>query len=60
MLKFSFGNSKLLADTLIFSLPAGTTCPGADKCLAFVKETNGKLSVVDGPQMEFRCFAASG
>ena len=60
MLKFSFGNSKLANDTLIFSLPAGTTCPGADKCLAFVKELNGKRSIVDGPQMEFRCFAASG
>jgi hypothetical protein len=58
MLKFSFGNSKLANDTLIFSLPAGKTCPGASLCLAFANEVNGKRILVNGPNMEFRCFAA--
>jgi hypothetical protein len=45
---------------MIFNLPAGKTCPGADKCLAFVTLTDeGKRRVNDGPEMEFRCFAAS-
>jgi hypothetical protein len=57
-LKFSFGNSKLANDTLIFSLPAGKTCPGASLCLAFANEVNSKRVLVNGPQMEFRCFAA--
>jgi hypothetical protein len=58
MLKFSKGNSKLSNDTLIFNLPAGKTCPGADKCLAWAQDNNGKRTLVHGPNMEFRCFAA--
>ena len=59
MLKFSKGNSKLANDTLIFNLPAGKTCPGANKCLAWAQEmSDGKRKIVDGPDMEFRCFAA--
>jgi hypothetical protein len=58
MLKFSHGNGKLSKDTLIFNLPAGKTCPGADKCLAWAQDNNGKRSLVHGPNMEFRCFAA--
>lgn len=57
--KFSHGNSKLNKDTIIFNLPAGKTCPGASSCLAFAKELdNGKRTIVDGPDMQFRCFAA--
>jgi len=60
MLNFSKGNSKLSKDTLIFNLPAGKTCPGADKCLSTaVADQNGKRRIVDGPNTEFRCFAAS-
>jgi hypothetical protein len=60
MLNFSKGNSKLTKDTLIFNLPAGKTCPGADKCLSTaVADQNGKRRIVDGPNTEFRCFAAS-
>lgn len=59
MLRFSKGNSKLGKHVLIFNLPAGKTCPGAKQCLAFAQlMDNGKRKVVDGPQMEFRCFAA--
>ena len=59
MLKFSTGNAKLGKQTLIFNLPAGKTCPGASLCLAFAKrDANGKGTIVDGPDMEFRCFAA--
>jgi len=60
MLHFSHGNAKLNKNTIIFNLPAGTTCPGASKCLAFVKvNEQGKRSIVDGKETVFRCFAAS-
>ncbi len=58
LFNYSFGNGKLNKDTLIFNLPAGKTCPGADKCLAFAKDVDGKRMLVNGPNMEFRCFAA--
>jgi hypothetical protein len=60
MLTFSNGNSKLSKDTLIFSLPAGKTCPGAMFCKSFaVVDENGKRKIQDGVHTEFRCFAAS-
>jgi len=60
MLSFSKGNDKLDKHTLIFNLPAGTTCPGANQCLSMVRiDSNGKRKIWDGPQTEFRCFAAS-
>lgn len=40
-----------------FSLPAGWTCPYADKCLSKADPDTGKLT--DGPACEYRCFAAS-
>lgn len=59
-LSFSHGNAKLGKQTLIFSLPAGKTCPGALHCLSFaVVGDDGKRKVVDGPQTQFRCFAAT-
>ena len=58
-LKFSQGNAKL-KQRLIFSLPAGKTCPGALFCKSFaVLQDNGKRKIQDGKQTEFRCFAAS-
>ena len=58
-LKFSQGNAKL-KQRLIFSLPAGKTCPGAVFCKSFaVLQDNGKRKIQDGKQTEFRCFAAS-
>jgi hypothetical protein len=60
MLSFSLGNGKLKNDRLIFNLPAGRTCPGAKDCKAWVSvDGNDKRKIVDGPDTEFRCFAAS-
>ena len=58
LLKFSAGNAKLHPDTLIFNLPAGRTCPGADKCRAWAVVNNGKRNLVRGDNTEFTCFAA--
>lgn len=57
-LKFARGNAKLGKHTAIFSLPAGYTCPGANLCLSRSHKTTGKLT--DGPQTQFRCYAATG
>lgn len=57
MLKFSFGNMKLTRGEVIFDLPAGHTCPFADKCFTQSHRITGKLT--DGPNQEFRCYAAS-
>ena len=40
-----------------FTLPAGHTCPGAKDCLSRANRETGKMQ--DGPDTEFRCFAAS-
>lgn len=61
LLKFSTGNGKL-KNRLIFSLPAGYSCPHAGVCKTFADRNTGKLT--DLPQTtgteapEFRCFAA--
>ena len=58
-LKFSHGNAKL-KHRLIFSLPAGKTCPGALFCKSFaVLQDDGKRKIQDGKDTQFRCFAAS-
>ena len=60
MLHFSHGNAKLGKGTVIFNLPAGSTCPGALQCFSMaVADANGKRSIVDGQHTQFRCFAAS-
>jgi len=59
MLHISKGNAKL-TKRLIFSLPAGKTCPGALHCKSFAAvDINGKRSIQDGAETIFRCFAAS-
>jgi hypothetical protein len=58
-LKFGKGNAKLDKTIYTFSLPAGWTCPGANICKSKVKVVDGKRSIHDGPQTQFRCFAAS-
>lgn len=58
-LHFSHGNAKLNKGTLIFNLPAGKTCPGAMFCKSFAVVTPEGRKIVDGPNTEFRCFAAS-
>ena len=61
LLKFSTGNGKL-KNRLIFSLPAGYSCPHAGVCKTMADRATG--AIVDLPQHngttadEFRCFAA--
>jgi hypothetical protein len=64
LLRFGNPNSKLkkLIKKLglvlkTFTLPAGWTCPGAKDCLSRANRETGKIT--DGPDTEFRCFAAS-
>lgn len=61
LLKFAKGNNKLPKSTLIFSLPAGKSCPGAKDCKSSVELTPGsdRFTVVDGPDAKFRCYAAT-
>jgi hypothetical protein len=42
-----------------FDLLSGHSCPFASNCLAKVQIIDGKRKVIDGPNMEFRCFSAS-
>ena len=42
-----------------FDLLSGHSCPFAEQCLSKVKIVDGRRKVVDGPNMEFRCFSAS-
>jgi len=61
LLKFSTGNAKL-GKRLIFSLPAGYSCPNAGVCKTMADRTTGKI--MDLPQQpiepttDYRCFAA--
>lgn len=57
MLKFSYGNGKLSKGTAIFNLPAGHSCPFAKSCFSKADRLTGKIT--DGPDTEFRCYAAS-
>ena len=59
LLKMSKKNKKL-KKTLIFDLPAGRTCPMASECHSYaVMNDNGKLTVKDGDNNIFRCYASS-
>lgn len=57
LLSFGVGNAKLGKNIHTFSLPAGHTCPGAFACMAKADRKTGKIT--DGPDQQFRCFAAS-
>jgi len=57
LLKFQQGNAKLGKNIYTFSLPAGHACPFANECLSKADKLTGKLT--DGPNTQFRCFAAS-
>ena len=74
MLKFSDANAKIAAlknvkslefylglnkKVYSFDLLSGWSCPFADKCLSKVVDNNGKHTIKDGPNTEFRCFSAS-
>ncbi len=58
LLNFGVGNAKLDKDTVIFSLPAGHTCPFAHQCRSSADKVTGKIK--DGDHTQFRCYAASG
>jgi len=62
-LKWSIRNSKLMQlakhsgkRVVAFNVPAGHTCPAADKCKAFADRITGKLS--RGKACEFDCYMA--
>jgi hypothetical protein len=64
LLKFGEPNAKLkkmLKELKLklktFTLPAGYSCPAAKDCLSRADRITGKIQ--DGPETEFRCFAAS-
>lgn len=57
LLRFGHGNAKLPKTTMIFDLPAGSTCPGAKDCLSRFNLITRKIE--DGPDTIFRCSAAS-
>jgi len=64
LLKFGEPNAKLkkmLKELSLklktFTLPAGWSCPAAKDCLSRADKVTGKIK--DGPDTEFRCFAAS-
>ena len=39
-----------------WSLPSGTTCPGAEQCLAFVDRETGQMT--NGSKQVFKCYSA--
>lgn len=57
-LKFSAGNSKLAPNIFTFSLPAGYACPGSHACRSQAVKTSEGFRIKDGPNCQFRCFAA--
>ena len=61
LLNFSTGNAKL-GKRLIFSLPAGYSCPHAGVCKTMADRTTGKITDLpqeNGPSwQDYRCFAA--
>lgn len=56
-LQFGLGNAKLAVTIAHLSLPAGHSCPFADKCLSRADRITGKIT--DGPNCLFRCHAAT-
>ena len=58
-LKFGKGNKKLTKDTLVYSHPAGITCPGANSCKAWITLKDDKRILNRGNESLFTCFAAS-
>ena len=58
-LKFSKGNKKLSKHTLVYSHPAGITCPGANSCKAWITLKDDKRILNRGNESLFTCFAAS-
>ena len=57
LLRFGHGNAKLDPAVFTFSLPAGHFCPFANECRSKSNRLTGRIK--DGPNTEFRCYAAS-
>ncbi len=57
ILNFGVGNAKLSKDIVIFSLPAGHSCPFAHHCRSSADRVTGKIK--DGGHTQFRCYAAN-
>ena len=57
-LNVSSGNVKIPGRNIL-DISAGKTCPAARYCLSTAVRSNGKTKIVDGPETEFRCYAAS-
>ena len=57
LVRWTHGNSKLPTSTMILSLPAGHSCPGAQACLTRVPRHGG--SAWTGPDLKYACYAAS-
>lgn len=60
LLKLTKGNAKLTKQTLIFSLPAGYTCPAARVCKTFCTQKNDGRYTIKGNTNNalFWCYAA--
>jgi hypothetical protein len=66
MLKFGKANAKLRGlevklnkKVYQFDLLSGHSCPFAKECFAKVNIVKGRRKVIDGPNMQFRCYSAS-
>lgn len=66
LLKFSPANTKLKGlqrrlgrKVYQFDLLSGHSCPFAKNCFAKVEIVKGRRKVIDGPDMQFRCYSAS-
>ena len=57
LLSISEPNNKIPFFNL--NLPAGYTCPFADKCLSKADKETGKIKEGEKGDEEYRCFAAS-
>jgi len=58
VLTFSDSSEYYGIPVFTFSIPAGYTCPGAEKCLAYAHRQTGKI--INGKDQTFRCYAATG
>jgi len=56
LLSFSVGNAKLGDNILIFSLPAGWTCPFGETCKVLVDRAGGNKNLAE--KIEHLCYAA--
>lgn len=56
LLKFGKGNSKLDKEIATFTIPSGSTCPGAKLCKAQIDLDRPGRKIKDGKHQQYRCF----